>query len=213
MFAQLKDDIHAILARDPAARSAMDVLFFYPGVHALVFHRLGHGLWNGGWMRLARFVSLVSRFLTGIEIHPAAEIGKRFFIDHGMGTVIGETAQIGDDVTLYHNVTLGGVSTAKGKRHPTLGDGVIVGAGAMVLGPVVLGNNARVGANAVVLKDVAADTTVVGIPAHVVVKKDKEHAGDFMSYGIESDMHDPLMDTVEALTRKVKALEGKAKKK
>lgn len=213
MFAQLKEDINAILARDPAARSAMDVLFFYPGMHALAFHRLGHALWNGGWMRLARFVSLLSRWLTGIEIHPAAEIGRRFFIDHGMGTVIGETAQIGDDVTLYHNVTLGGISTAKGKRHPTLGNGVIIGAGAMVLGPIVLADNARVGANAVVLKDVPADTTVVGIPAHVVVKKDKDHAADFMSYGMEVDCPDPLLDTVETLTRKVKALEGKARKK
>jgi serine O-acetyltransferase len=162
------DEIRSIMARDPAAKSIAEVVLCYPGYHALLFHRLAHFLWDCRLRLVARLVSTIARLLTGVEIHPAAKIGKYLFIDHGMGVVIGETAEIGNHVTLYHGVTLGGVSFEKGKRHPTLKDHVIVGAGAQILGPVTVGEGARVGANAVVVRDVAADATVVGIPAHEI---------------------------------------------
>ena len=167
MFKSLKEDIDAVFARDPAARSRFEVVLCYPGIHALAFHRVGHALWRRGWLTTARFISQVGRFMTGIEIHPGAVIGRRLFIDHGMGVVIGETAEIGDDVTLYQGVTLGGVSLDPGKRHPTLEDGVIVGSGALVLGPFTVGKRARIGSNAVVLKEVPPGATMIGVAARI----------------------------------------------
>src|SRR3569623_1386145 len=167
MLQRLREDIRIVFDRDPAARTAFEVLTTYPGLHAVLYYRLSHRLWNMGCKWLARFVSTLARWLTGIEIHPAAQIGRRLFIDHGMGVVIGETAEIGDDCTLYHGVTLGGTSWKKGKRHPTLGSDVVVGAGAKVLGPIVLGKGVRVGSNAVVVKDVPAGATVVGVPGRI----------------------------------------------
>ncbi|MFT4675047.1 MAG: serine O-acetyltransferase [Reinekea sp.] len=168
MFSGIKDDIQSYFNRDPAARGWFEVLLNYPGLHAVIIHRLSHRLWLWNIKTLARWISQLARWFTGIEIHPGATIGKRFFIDHGMGIVIGETAEIGDDVTVYQGVTLGGTSWQKGKRHPTLEDGVIVGAGAKVLGPFTVGKNARVGSNAVVTKEVPEGATVVGIPGRVV---------------------------------------------
>ena len=167
MFERIKEDINCVFERDPAARHALEILTAYPGVHAILIHRFSHWLWQMGLKWAARLSSHLGRFLTGIEIHPGVTIGRRFFIDHGMGVVIGETAEIGDDCTLYHGVTLGGTTWEKGKRHPTLEDGVVVGAGAKVLGPITIGRNARVGSNAVVVHDVPADATVVGIPGRV----------------------------------------------
>src|SRR5512135_3379194 len=167
MLATLRRDIQVVFDRDPAARSVWEVLFLYPGLHAVWAHRLAHYLWINGFKWLARLVSNISRFFTGIEIHPGATIGHGFFIDHGMGTVIGETAEIGDNVTLYHNVTLGGVSWEKVKRHPTLEDHVVVGAGAQVLGPIIIGAHSRIGANSVVVKDVPPESVVVGVPGRV----------------------------------------------
>ena len=163
MFEQLKEDINIVFDRDPAARNTLEIVITYPGFHAILLHRFNNWLWRLNLKFLARFFSYFSRWLTGIEIHPGAVIGKRFFIDHGMGIVIGETAVIGDDCTLYHGVTLGGTSWDKGKRHPTLGDGVVVGAGAKVLGPIDIGSNARIGSNAVVIRTVPADATVTGL--------------------------------------------------
>ncbi len=165
MIQTLKDDINAVVERDPAARSAFEVFLCYPGLHAVLFHRFTHKLWLRGWTVTARWLSQIARWLTGIEIHPGATVGKRLLIDHGMGVVIGETAEIGDNVTLYQNVTLGGVSLDARKRHPTIEDDVVIGAGAAVLGPFTIGKGARVGANAVVLKAVEPGTTVVGVPA------------------------------------------------
>jgi serine O-acetyltransferase len=171
MFENLKKDIQAVFDRDPAARTTLEVITCYPGFHALQFHRLSHWLWNHRLRLLGRLMSHVARFITGIEIHPGATIGAAFFIDHGMGVVIGETSEIGDNVTLYHGVTLGGTSLRKEKRHPTLRDNVIIGAGAMVLGPVNVGENARIGAGSVVIDDVPPNSTVVGIPGKVVYGK------------------------------------------
>lgn len=168
MFDRLKEDIRTILERDPAARSPAQVLFCYPGLHALAFHRAAHWCWIQGWTGFARWLSHVGRFLTGIEIHPGARMGRRVFIDHGMGVVIGETTEIGDNCTIYHGVTLGGTGKDTGKRHPTLGNNVLVGAGAKVLGPVYIGDNVRVGAGSVVLKNLPANATAVGVPAEVV---------------------------------------------
>ena len=213
-FKTLRDDIDAIMARDPAARSRLEVVLCYPGFHAALLHRLANAAWRHGWTLLGRFSSHIGRWLTGIEIHPGAKIGRRFFVDHGMGTVIGETSEIGDDVTLYQGVTLGGTSLNQGKRHPTLKDGVIVGAGAKILGPVTVGTGARVGSNAVVLGDVEDGVTVVGIPARAVIKK-QAVAKDFCAYGSSGDLPDPVaraMDTicadVGALRARVAELEG-----
>jgi serine O-acetyltransferase len=172
MFQRIRDDIRIVFERDPAARSTLEVLLTYPGLHAVWAHRISHRLWHWRLKLVARVLAQFTRWLTGIEIHPGATIGNRFFIDHGMGVVIGETAEIGDDCTLYHGVTLGGTSWEKAKRHPTLGNNVVVGAGAKILGPIMVGDNARVGSNSVVVKDVPADATVVGIPARMVVAKD-----------------------------------------
>ena len=209
MFKRIRDDIEAVFARDPAARSRIEVLLCYPGLHALLVHRVAHGLWVRGWHLSARWLSQVSRFLTGIEIHPGAVIGERFFIDHGMGVVIGETAEIGDDVTLYQGVTLGGVSGDPGKRHPTLENGVVVGAGAAVLGPFTVGKGARIGSNAVVLQPVAANTTVVGVPAHAAVRKPVPVDWRcFPAYGNEPGADDdPMQSAIERLCRRVDELE------
>src|SRR5688500_1665742 len=172
MFARLKEEIAVVFERDPAARNTWEVITCYPGFHAMLVHRLSGRLWNAGLKWLARFISHCGRWLTGIEIHPGARIGRRFFIDHGMGVVIGETSEIGDDCTLYHGVTLGGTSWNKGKRHPTLEKGVVIGAGAKVLGPIVIGEGAKIGSNAVVVKPVPAGATAIGIPARIVEAPD-----------------------------------------
>jgi len=168
MFERIKEDVNVVFERDPAARHAFEILTAYPGVHAVLFHRMSNACWTVGLKWFARFISHMARWFTGVEIHPGATIGRRFFIDHGMGVVIGETAEIGDDCTLYHGVTLGGTSWNKGKRHPTLGNSVVVGAGAKVLGPILIGNGARIGSNSVVVKDVSEGATAVGIPAYEV---------------------------------------------
>ncbi len=191
MFARFKEEVSVVFERDPAARNTWEVLTCYPGVHALLMHRIAHGLWTSGWKWLARFVSHWARWFTGIEIHPGAQIGRRFFIDHGMGVVIGETALIGNDCTLYHGVTLGGTSWNKGKRHPTLGNGVVIGAGAKVLGPIELGNNAKVGSNAVVVKSVPAGATVIGIPAREV--ESVQTTDRFSAYALGRDENDPML--------------------
>jgi len=218
MLERLREDIDCVFARDPAARSRLEVLTTYPGVHAVLFHRLSHGLWQRNWKALARWTSALARWLTGIEIHPGAIIGRRFFIDHGMGVVIGETAEIGDDCTLYHGVTLGGTSWEKGKRHPTLANNVVIGAGAKVLGPVMLHEGARIGSNAVVVKDVPAGATVVGVPGRVVQAKDEKaehHARraafaekiGFDAYGTTRDMPDPVANAIDALLDHVHAMD------
>lgn len=178
IFKTLKEEIDTVFERDPAAKSKAEVIFCYPGFHAILFYRVAHWLWTHDLFFLGRFTSHLGRFFTGIEIHPGATIGKRFFIDHGMGVVIGETAEIGNDVTLYHGVTLGGVSLEKVKRHPTVEDGVIVGSGAKVLGPFTVKKNARIGSNSVVVKEVPEDATVVGIPGKMVKKGDDEKRFD-----------------------------------
>ena len=204
MFRQLREDIRAVFDRDPAARSFWEVLTCYPGIHALILHRLAHWLWGHRLRWLARFTAHVSRFLTGIEIHPGATIGRRFFIDHGMGVVVGETAEIGDDVTLYHGVTLGGTSWNKGKRHPTLENGVVVGAGAKVLGPIVISAGAKVGSNAVVTKAVPAGATAVGNPARILDPQSREREAQaekmgFSAYAVGRDQDDPLVKAIHGL--------------
>jgi len=215
VFKHLREEIDGIMARDPAARSRLEVALCYPGLHAIVLHRIAHYCWERGWKLLGRVVSQLARALTGIEIHPGATIGRRFFIDHGMGVVIGETAEIGDDVMLYHGVTLGGTALHHGKRHPTLEDGVIVGAGAKVLGGITVGKGARIGSNAVVVKDVPAGVTMVGIPARAVVAREQGDANKFLPYGTPcGDIPDPvaraltgLLDQVATLRRRVEELE------
>ena len=205
MFATLREDIGVVFDRDPAARSGFEVITCYPGFHALLFHRLAHRLWGWGLRWLARFLAHIGRFLTGIEIHPGATIGRRFFIDHGMGVVIGETAAIGDDCTLYHGVTLGGTSWNKGKRHPTLKDRVVVGAGAKVLGPITIHEDGKVGSNAVVVKDVPAGATAVGIPARIIegesAAKREEHAAKlgFSAYAVTGGDDDPLSTALNGI--------------
>lgn len=204
-MATLGSELSSILTRDPAARSRLEVALTYPGFHAILLHRAAHYLWNKNLTLIARLVSTFSRFMTGIEIHPAAQIGEFCFIDHGQGLVIGETAIIGSRVTLYHNVTLGGTSLNKVKRHPTLGDDVVVGAGAKLLGPITIGNGARIGANAVVVKDVVAGATMVGIPARVVA-----YATGATAYGtpLEGD-NDPNAHDVVVLQERLAALEAR----
>ncbi|MEI7431147.1 MAG: serine O-acetyltransferase [Betaproteobacteria bacterium] len=205
MFGSLREDIRSVFDRDPAARTSWEVLTCYPGIHARAMHRLSHWLWGRQFFWFARFVSHLGRCLTGIEIHPGAVIGRRFFIDHGMGVVIGETAIIGDDVTLYHGVTLGGTSWNKGRRHPTLEDGVVIGAGAQVLGPITIGAGAKVGSNAVVVKNVPPGTTAVGNPARIIdsekAQKREEKAGQmgFSAYAIAGSQDDPLAKAIHGL--------------
>jgi len=204
VFRRIREEVKVVFDRDPAARSVWEVITCYPGFHAMLFHRLAHRFWKWGFKWSARWLSSVSRWLTGIEIHPGASIGSRFFIDHGMGVVIGETSIIGDDCTLYHGVTLGGTSWEKGKRHPTLRDNVVIGAGAKVLGPIVVGDGAKIGSNAVVVKDVPAGATAIGIPARVVDpgvhRRDSaaEEMG-FSAYAISSDMNDPVVKAIHGL--------------
>jgi serine O-acetyltransferase len=199
MFERLKEEIAVVFERDPAARTNWEVITCYPGFHALRFHRFAHWLWELRFKWLARFVSHWARWLTGIEIHPGASIGRRFFIDHGMGVVVGETADIGDDCTLYHGVTLGGTSWNKGKRHPTLGNGVVVGAGAKILGPITIGEGAKIGSNAVVVKDVPPGATAIGVPARIVEAQDGAQAGRFAAYAVVKDLNDPLGKAIHEL--------------
>ena len=205
MFAALRRDIHTVLERDPAARSAAEVLLCYPGVHALAFHRIAHRLWRRGFTTFARGVSHVGRFLTGIEIHPAARIGPGLFIDHGMGVVIGETAEIGENVTLLQGVTLGGTSLRKEKRHPTLGNNVVVGAGAKVLGAFTIGDNSRIGAGSVVVREVPPNCVVVGVPGRVTYK-DGQRVGDIDLNQI--DLPDPVAKALEQLVDRIRLLEA-----
>jgi serine O-acetyltransferase len=202
-----REDIRCVFERDPAARTRFEVLTTYPGVHAIVLHRMAHGLWRRGFRYGARLLSFVARMFTHVDIHPGATIGRRFFIDHGCGVVIGETAEIGDDVTLYHGVTLGGTSWNPGKRHPTLHDGVVVGAGAKILGPISVGSRARVGANSVVIEDVPAEATVVGIPGRVVVPRHRRRVAE---HGIDLDHHlmpDPVGKAIGCLLERIALLE------
>ncbi|CAK0741497.1 putative serine acetyltransferase [Gammaproteobacteria bacterium] len=208
MFRRLREDIGCVFERDPAARNVFEILTIYPGLHAMLFYRMSHRLWGWRLKWLARVVSHLGRFLTGIEIHPGATIGRRFFIDHGMGVVIGETAVIGDDCTLYHGVTLGGTSWQKGKRHPTLGQGVVVGAGAKVLGPIEIGDGARIGSNAVVVKPVPAGATVVGVPGRLIdpahqtnehQRAETAHKIGFDAYGVTRDAPDPVAHAINCM--------------
>ena len=205
MFSHIKEDIAVVFERDPAARTRWEIITTYPGVHALLAHRVSHWIWRQRLYWLGRFSSHIARWLTGIEIHPGATIGRRVFIDHGMGVVIGETAVIGDDCTLYHGVTLGGTSWNKGKRHPTLEQGVVIGAGAKVLGPITVGANARIGSNAVVVKDVPAGATAVGIPARILDETKSRQRDDmaekigFSAYAVSDNMNDPMTKAIHAL--------------
>jgi len=206
MFSRLREDIAVVFDRDPAARSTWEVVTCYPGFHALVWHRaVVHPLWRANFRLVARWLAHWGRFLTGIEIHPGATIGRRVFIDHGMGVVIGETAEIGDDTTLYHGVTLGGTSWNKGKRHPTLGRGVVIGAGAKILGPIYVGDGAKIGSNAVVVRNVPAQATAVGIQARIVTADDTNRRAvqaekiGFSAYAISSDMDDPVVQAIHKL--------------
>ncbi|EPL62072.1 serine O-acetyltransferase [Stutzerimonas stutzeri] len=207
LYRECRDDVRCVFQRDPAARSTLEVLTTYPGVHAIMLYRFAHRLWRREWRYAARLLSFAGRLLSNVDIHPGARIGARFFIDHGAGVVIGETAEIGDDVTLYHGVTLGGTSWRKGKRHPTLGDGVLVGAGAKILGPISIGANARVGANSVVVQNVPDGCTVVGIPGKVVRLRE---AGRPNVYGIDLDHHlipDPVGKAIACLLERLDNLE------
>ena len=204
------ETIQAYRQRDPAARSNLEVALCYPGLHAVGFHAVASFFWRHRLRMLGRFVSNIGRFLTGIEIHPGARLGRRLLIDHGMGVVIGETAELGDDVYLYHQVTLGGISSGKGKRHPTIGNNVIIGAGAKVLGPILIGDNARIGANAVVVSAVAPGTTVVGIPARPVEQGRRVLEARTGGYGTPADpCLDPLLKEVESLREELHALEAR----
>ncbi len=215
MFKEIRAEIDGMMRRDPAARSRLEVVFCYPGFHALIFHRIARAAWRRNWHVLGRFISHLGRFATAIEIHPGAEIGKGLFIDHGTGVVIGEMSVIGDDVTLYQGVTLGGVapsvdsaSQRDARRHPTLENGVIVGSGAQILGPLTIGTDARVGANSVVVKDVPPGVTVTGIPARVVMPKNKRDSQKFMPYGTPiKDVPDPLVRAIEDLRHEITALQ------
>ena len=210
----LREDVECVFHRDPAARSRLEVLTTYPGVHALLLHRIAHRLWEMGLRYFARIVSYLARLTTNVDIHPGARIGRRFFIDHGACVVIGETSEIGDDVTLYHGVTLGGTTWNKGKRHPTLGDGVVIGAGAKILGAITLGDQVRVGANSVVVKDVPAARTVVGIPGRIVLRTEEADADNI--YGINLDHHlipDPVGRAIACLMERIEVLEGQLQKR
>src|SRR5436190_2948922 len=204
MFKALRRDIRAVLERDPAARSAIEVLLCYPGVHALAYHRLAHRLWSHGWLTTARLVSHMARFMTGIEIHPAAKIAPGLFIDHGMGVVIGETAEVGENVSILQGVTLGGTSTKREKRHPTLGDNVVVGAGAKIIGGFRIGNGSRIGAGSVVVREVPENSVVVGVPGRVTFR-DGARSGIDLN---QSDLPDPLARTLEQMVERIHALEA-----
>ena len=214
ILGKFREDLSVVFQRDPAARNYFEILTTYPGVHALILHRLAHFLWSIKLKLIARIFSHLARILTGIEIHPGAQIGRRFFIDHGMGVVIGETAIIGDDCTLYHGVTLGGTTWKKGKRHPTLKNNVVIGAGAKVLGPITLGNNSKVGSNAVVVTDIPNYSTAVGIPAKIIESGEK--LKKFSAYAVEKNSQDPVLQsideilkTLEKQQKEIKALKKK----
>jgi len=208
MFGRLKEDIKTIFERDPAAKSYLEVILCYPGLHAVICHRIAHGLYRRRWYVAARLISQISRFFTGIEIHPGAAIGRRFFIDHGSGIVIGETTEIGDDVTLYQGVTLGGTGKDKGKRHPTIGNNVTIGSGAKILGPISIGHNAKIGAGAVVVRCIPPNSTAVGVPAHVVRKDGIDETYVDLNH---TDIPDPLEDEIRELEKRVRELEQKLK--
>ena len=203
-FRLMREDIAAVLERDPAARSWVEVALLYSGLHALWWYRIHHWLWKHGWLFPARALSQFARWISGVEIHPGATIGRRFFIDHGMGVVIGETAEVGDDVTLYQGVTLGGTSLSKGKRHPTICDRVVIGGGAKVLGNITVGENCRIGAGSVVLRDVPADSTVVGVPGHIVSRNGKR-----VVITDPKQINDPLSEALAAVATEVKILREK----
>jgi len=206
MLTEIRRDVRAVLERDPAARSTLEVVLCYPGVHALAFHRIAHAIWRRGWRIPARVLSQVARFLTGIEIHPAAKIGSGLFIDHGMGVVIGETAEVGENVTLLQGVTLGGTSLKREKRHPTLGDNVVVGAGAKIIGAFKIGDGSRIGAGSVVVREVPTNSVVVGVPGRVTYRDGQRVAG-----GIDldqTDLPDPVSKAIEQLVERIRALEG-----
>ena len=205
MFSHLKEDLKVVFERDPAVRSVFEIIFCYPGFHAMFFYRFSHWLWNNGLKFFARLVSHFGRFLTGIEIHPGATIGRGFFIDHGMGVVIGETAEIGDNCTLYHGVTLGGTSWAKEKRHPTLGNNVIIGSGAKILGPFTVGDDSKIGSNSVVVKEVPAMATVVGIPGRVVMSAEKREGVDLQ----HGKLPDPVAKAVSCIFDQMHRLEDR----
>lgn len=206
MFARMKEDIDSVFDRDPAARNALEVLFCYPGLHAIWMHRIAHWFWRNGMFFLGRFTSQISRFITGIEIHPGAKIGRKFFIDHGMGVVIGETAEIGDNVTMYHGVTLGGVTWDKIKRHPTIGDNVVIGSGAKVLGPFTVGANSKIGSNSVVVKEVPPNSSVVGIPGRVVMTEGQQPEKPDLQHG---NMPDPEAKAIACLFDQIRELDKK----
>ena len=206
MFDQMRRDIRVVLERDPAARSALEVVFCYPGVHAIWLHRPAHWLWRHGWFVTARFLSHAGRFLTGIEIHPAAKLGPGLFIDHGMGVVIGETAEVGENVTLLHGVTLGGTSLKKEKRHPTLGDNVVVGANAGVFGAFTIGPGSRIGAGSVVVREVPPNSVVVGVPGRITSRHGQRVGGDIDLNQV--DLPDPLARTLEQLVTRIQSLEA-----
>lgn len=213
MFKHLGEEIDSIMARDPSARTRLEVLLTFPGLHAVIFHRIAHWLWDNGFRLLGRFVANIGRILTGIDIHPGAVIGRKLFVDHGGGVVIGETAEIGENVTMYQGVTLGGVSPSidsraqvNVKRHPTLQDNVIVSSGAQVIGPIVIGHGARVGANAVVLKDVPAGVAVVGIPARATGKPKVAKDEEFCPYGVSGEVIDPQLRAMEGVLERMRQL-------
>ena len=206
MFDAIRDDVRVVRERDPAARSTLEILLCYPGVHALAMHRLGHRLWRAGWRTLARWISHVSRFFTGIEIHPAARLGRGLFIDHGMGLVIGETTEVGHNVTLLQGVTLGGTSLKREKRHPTLGDNVVVGTGAAVLGAITIGDGSRIGAGSVVVRDVPPGSVVVGVPGRVTYRDGQRVGGEIDMN--QTDLPDPVAKAIEHLLDRIRALEG-----
>ncbi len=209
LWKMLGEDLGCVFQRDPAARSKLEVLTTYPGVHALLVHRMAHRLWRSDWRFAARLLGFLGRTLTNVDIHPGATIGRRLFIDHGAGVVIGETAEVGDDVTLYHGVTLGGTSWNKGKRHPTLASGTVVGAGAKILGPIVIGERARVGANSVVVKDVPADCTVVGVPGRIVATRiGRQPPADGEGISLDHNLlPDPVAKSIACLVDRIEMLE------
>lgn len=206
MFSRMNEDINSVFDRDPAARNVLEVLFCYPGLHAIWMHRIAHWLWTHELLFLGRFTSQISRFITGIEIHPGAKIGRKFFIDHGMGVVIGETAEIGDNVTMYHGVTLGGVTWDKVKRHPTIGDNVVIGSGAKVLGPFTVGENSKIGSNSVVVKEVPPNSSVVGIPGRVVMTEGQQPVKPDLQHG---NMPDPEAKAISCLFDQIRDLDRK----
>ena len=203
-FRLMREDIAAVLERDPAARSKLEIVLLYSGLHALWWYRIHHWMWKHGWLFFARALSQFARWLTGVEIHPGAKIGRRFFIDHGMGVVIGETAEVGDDVTLYQGVTLGGTTLNPGKRHPTIGNGVVIGGGAKILGNIHIGDNCRIGAGSVVLRDVPPDSTVVGVPGHIIFRNGKR-----VVITDPKQINDPLSEALAAVASEVKILREK----